>query len=155
MVVQIFQGVRPAGRIVAAYGHTTLAAMLYATFIWRGTQQLRFEAYDYCHFDKETPVPCKRCLHYECKLSFTQRGEWGLHAVQSRHDVFEKRFLLRTENFRTICCVSAEMESALTEKIAELRRLNDEFEQEFDELRKAYLQGQKGKGDDFVDAIIA
>jgi hypothetical protein len=34
MVVQIFQGVRLAGRIVAAYGHMTLAAMPYATFMW-------------------------------------------------------------------------------------------------------------------------
>jgi hypothetical protein len=86
-------------------------------------------------------VSCKRCLYSDCGSSFTERGQWSVHTEESRHDVIIERSFLRTEDFRPICCLSAEMESVLTEKIVELRRLNDKFEQEFEKLRKAYVQG--------------
>jgi len=46
--------------------------------IEQGTRQLFFKVYDYYHFDKGTPLSCKRCLHPDCNLEFTQKGGMGI-----------------------------------------------------------------------------
>jgi hypothetical protein len=140
----------PLGKIQRTFMHKH-----HVWLIWRGTRRLRFEVYDNHHLNAEASASCKRCPYRDCEQIFTGKGEWGLHAISSNHDVFREMSLLGSEEFRPICCSSVEMESPLREKTVELRRLNDELEQEFEELRTAYLQGQKAEGNELIDAVIA
>lgn len=130
-----------------------------AQLSWRAVRKLRFEAYDYYHFTKGASVCYRKCLKPDCQVTFTQPGEWGLHATRTSHDVSrlnEGEMLIWKKEFFPICCAVAGTDPALPERTVELERLKEISAERGQLLReKVYVQGI-GIGDsDFVKAFIA